>query len=318
MLDVSKAFEEVLHTHVIRSLHSAHLSDALRTLVIDLVTRNTTQLEAVEKVVHSTVKEIVQLPADTPNSFFYASRKFKGLRVMNAEWEGSLQHVNIWFTLEKDGNPLVLAVRNLRAEIDSFIQKLAVPPDEIPPFADAKGKPLNPVAKLREEKRRPEFASWGALKMRGQGVELSPGSKEIESLAHVLGACQKGSLLRNARQDRVEKAIGEALKKTGLEIDYESGCVADNGSRRRTDIVSIDREAEKGFIVDPTIRFEANLSQPHDVDAEKKAIYEPTITFFRDCTGIQDWEVIGLLVGARGTITTVLKMFESASACHRI
>ncbi|OQV15457.1 hypothetical protein BV898_10332 [Hypsibius exemplaris] len=105
-------------------------------------------LQAVEKVVRSTVKEIVQLPADTPNSF-YAPRKFKGLRVMNAEWEESLQHVNVWFTLEKDGNPLVLAVGNLRAEIDSFIQKLAVPPDKIPPFADAKGKPLNRVAKLR-------------------------------------------------------------------------------------------------------------------------------------------------------------------------
>ncbi|OQV15044.1 hypothetical protein BV898_10803 [Hypsibius exemplaris] len=67
-------------------------------------------LQAVDKVVRSTVKEIVRFPTDIPNSFFYAPRKFKSLGVMNAEKEGSFQHVNICFGLEKDGEPLVLVV----------------------------------------------------------------------------------------------------------------------------------------------------------------------------------------------------------------
>jgi hypothetical protein len=155
-------------------------------------------------------------------------------------------------------------------------------------------------------------AAVRALHGRSQDGNLcrSPGCKEIETLAHVLGSCEKGSLLRNSRHDRVEKLIGEALKKTGLEVDYEVHCLADSGSTRRSDIVVIDRVHEKGYIFDPTIRFEMNLEQPAEVDAEKKRIYEPTIPFFRERTGIGEWEVMGILFGARGTITQFFEDFR--------
>jgi hypothetical protein len=112
------------------------------------------------------------------------------------------------------------------------------------------------------------------------------------------------------QRDRVEKLIGEALKKTGLEVDYEVHCLAESGSTRRSDMVVIDRAHGKGYIFDPTIRFEASLEQPLEVDSEKKRIYEPTIPFFRERTGIGEWEVVGLLFGARGTITQFFEDFR--------
>ncbi|KAJ4445957.1 hypothetical protein ANN_12643 [Periplaneta americana] len=56
------------------------------------------------------------------------------------------------------------------------------------------------------------------------------------------------------------------------------------------------------YILDPTIRFETHADQPHEVDSEKKRIYEPTIPFYKDKYSLSHIDVIGLMVGARGTI----------------
>ena len=65
-----------------------------------------------------------------------------------------------------------------------------------------------------------------------------------------------------------------------------------------------------GFIIDPTIRMETSVDQPQQVDTEKKLHYEPCVPYFQAKYKLHNIEVIGLLVGARGTITTFFENFR--------
>ncbi|KAJ4446384.1 hypothetical protein ANN_13080 [Periplaneta americana] len=49
------------------------------------------------------------------------------------------------------------------------------------------------------------------------------------------------------------------------EVYEEVGCVSSDGSTRRADIIIIDRQKDKGVILDPTIRFEMHEQQPQEV-----------------------------------------------------
>ncbi|KAJ4443021.1 hypothetical protein ANN_04671 [Periplaneta americana] len=70
----------------------------------------------------------------------------------------------------------------------------------------------------------------------------------------------------------------------------------------------VDLESTRiGFIIDLTVRFEMNEEQPADVDKEKKNIYNPTIPYYLQKYQLEELEVIGLLVGARGTATLFMK-----------
>ncbi|OQV25429.1 hypothetical protein BV898_01105 [Hypsibius exemplaris] len=91
----------------------------------------------------------------------------------------------------------------------------------------------------------------------------------VETLSNLLGKCPKAELLRNSHQGRVEKFLGEVFRKTGLVVDYRVHCCVDIGSTRRADSIAIDCPAGKGFIIDPTVRFEARLTQPTDVASER-------------------------------------------------
>ncbi|KAJ4435039.1 hypothetical protein ANN_23612 [Periplaneta americana] len=84
----------------------------------------------------------------------------------------------------------------------------------------------------------------------------------------------------------------------------EVHCVAsEGGGIRRADIVALDKTNSKGFILDPTVRFEMSQTQPSEVNKEKQQIYEPTIPYFREKYQMEGaWEVHGLMIGARGTI----------------
>ncbi|KAJ4450747.1 hypothetical protein ANN_02177 [Periplaneta americana] len=77
---------------------------------------------------------------------------------------------------------------------------------------------------------------------------------------------------------------------------------------RRIDIIAYSHTTKKGYIIDPTIRIETGSSQPEDVDKEKINIYLPTVDYFKAKYQLEDIEVIGLLIGARGVIP---KFFES-------
>ncbi|KAJ4444108.1 hypothetical protein ANN_05897 [Periplaneta americana] len=85
------------------------------------------------------------------------------------------------------------------------------------------------------------------------------------------------------------------------DIHEEVQGLATQGSVRRIDIIAIKNHS--AYILDPTIRFETHADQPHEVDSEKKRIYEPTIPFYKDKYSLSHIDVMGLMVGARETWT---------------
>ncbi|KAJ4448345.1 hypothetical protein ANN_10360 [Periplaneta americana] len=103
-----------------------------------------------------------------------------------------------------------------------------------------------------------------------------PGCNETETLGHVLGFCRKGELLRNNRHNRVRRSIACLLRNKGWEVHEEVHCISEEDSHRRADIIAINRQQQKAIIIDPTIRMERDLNQAHQVDQEKRAIYEPS------------------------------------------
>ncbi|KAJ4439335.1 hypothetical protein ANN_07457 [Periplaneta americana] len=97
-------------------------------------------------------------------------------------------------------------------------------------------------------------------------------------------------------------------KKKSWTVEEEVFRLATTGSSRRIDIIAYSQTTKKGYIIDPTIRIETGSSQPEDVNQEKINIYLPTVDCFKAKYQLEDIEVIGLLIGARGVIP---KFFES-------
>ncbi|KAJ4439106.1 hypothetical protein ANN_15063 [Periplaneta americana] len=140
------------------------------------------------------------------------------------------------------------------------------------------------------------------------GSRCRHGWPETETLAHVQGQCNRGLLLRNARHHHVRSLIATALRKKSWIVEEEVFCLATNGSSRCIDIIAYSQTTKKGYIIDPTIRIETGSSQPEDANQEKINIYLPTVDYFKAKYQLEDIEVIGLLIGARGVIP---KFFES-------
>ncbi|KAJ4435713.1 hypothetical protein ANN_18329 [Periplaneta americana] len=74
---------------------------------------------------------------------------------------------------------------------------------------------------------------------------------------HVLGFCHHGELLRINRRNMVRSLIAASIRQNAsYEVYVEVGCVSSDGSTRRADIIIIDRQKDKGVILDSTICFE--------------------------------------------------------------
>lgn len=146
------------------------------------------------------------------------------------------------------------------------------------------------------------------------------GCRETETLGHILGKCRRGELLRNNRHHAVRRLIADAMSKVGWKVLQEIECSAygniedpnseepgDNSNTvtasRRVDIIAYNPSSKKGLILDPTVRMEQDAGQAEAVNLEKKSIYNPCIPYFKDKLGLVDIQVIGLYVGARGTIS---------------
>ncbi|KAJ4444357.1 hypothetical protein ANN_06149 [Periplaneta americana] len=142
------------------------------------------------------------------------------------------------------------------------------------------------------------------------GTRCRHGCPEIETLAHVLGFCEQGLLLRNSRHHLVRSKIAAALRNKGWIVEEEISCLAKNGSTRRVDILAYNADTKQGIIVDPTIRFEVECHQSAEVHREKKSIYEPTVNYFKLKYALIHVEVFGLLIGARGTIPAFFGEFR--------
>ena len=141
--------------------------------------------------------------------------------------------------------------------------------------------------------------------------------REFETLAHVLGACPHGELLRNARHHTIRSLIANALKNKGYTVFEEVHGISSAGSTRRIDIIAMKPPSREGYIIDPTIRFERDEHQPEEVDAEKKLIYEPTIDFYKDKYHLESITITGLMVGARGTIPKFVVDYCKTFGLHK-
>lgn len=137
---------------------------------------------------------------------------------------------------------------------------------------------------------------------------------EIETLAHVLGFCRQGELLRQNRHNKIVKIIANQLRKLGWTVIEEFACLSTDGSNRRVDLIVYNERSRNGFILDPTVRFETDENQPASVNEEKQRLYEPCVTDIQAKCKLKHLQVIGLLIGARGTIPKfvldVFKQFE--------
>ncbi|KAJ4432025.1 hypothetical protein ANN_20639 [Periplaneta americana] len=67
------------------------------------------------------------------------------------------------------------------------------------------------------------------------------------------------------------------------------------------------KASKSGFIIDPIVRFETNEEQQEKWIKKRKNIYNPTIPYYLQKYQLQELEVFGLLVGARGTATLFMK-----------
>lgn len=136
--------------------------------------------------------------------------------------------------------------------------------------------------------------------------------REHETLAHVLGSCPFGDVLRNGRHHTIRHMIANELRSKGLKVYEEVSGLATNGSSRRIDIIAFKPSSKTGIILDPTIRFETHSGQPEEVDKEKKTIYEPTIPYYQEKYNLDNISVTGLMLGARGTIPNFFVKFWSS------
>ncbi|KAJ4445971.1 hypothetical protein ANN_12657 [Periplaneta americana] len=77
------------------------------------------------------------------------------------------------------------------------------------------------------------------------------------------------------------------------------------------------KNLNQGMTIDPTIRCETYKGQPEDVHEEKRAIYVPTIPYYKDKYQLHDISVTGLMFGARGTIPNFTSQFCKTLGLHK-
>ncbi|KAJ4434545.1 hypothetical protein ANN_23107 [Periplaneta americana] len=84
---------------------------------------------------------------------------------------------------------------------------------------------------------------------------------EKETLAHILGACPHGELLRNSSHHKIRSLLASALRGKDYQVEEEVHGLSTNGSTRRIDIIAIPIRSTSGFIIDSTVRMEMYENQ---------------------------------------------------------
>ena len=103
-------------------------------------------------------------------------------------------------------------------------------------------------------------------------------------------------MLRNFCHHQVRYIISDELRNKDFTV-YEEVHATD-GSSRIIDIIAFKANDSKGYILDPTIRWEHHIGQPEEVHEQKKTIYETTVSYYKTKYKLQEIEVLGLMVGA--------------------
>ena len=121
-------------------------------------------------------------------------------------------------------------------------------------------------------------------------------------IAHVLGAWPYGDTLRNARHHKLRSLNAQVFRERKFHVYEVVHGVSETGSHRRVDIIAVQPDSSSAIIIGPTIPWEINDDQPISVHKGKCSIYEPTIQCYRMKYHLTSIEVVGLMIGARGTI----------------
>ena len=119
-------------------------------------------LTKVDNMIRNAVKQVLQLPSDTPNSMIYSSHKYKGLSVIRASWEAYLQQLNINTSLQTLADPHVDAVRDYEHIANRCLSELQM---------SEHGKNMK-VKQIRQHLKEREFREWCSYPHKGKGVEL--------------------------------------------------------------------------------------------------------------------------------------------------
>ena len=135
--------------------------------------------------------------------------------------------------------------------------------------------------------------------------------REIPS--HVLGFCSFGERRRDDRHNRIKHQVRGLLEQTKrFDCFDEVTCIDGEGRNKRIDILAFEKDTNKAYLIDPTIRYESNRDVDAEVQADKSEKYEsciPDIAAKYPQYGQRDFEVIGLWFGARGTISKGVTSF---------
>ncbi|KAJ4440440.1 hypothetical protein ANN_08581 [Periplaneta americana] len=155
------------------------------------------------------------------------------------------------------------------------------------------------------------------LDMSSGDVQPARYHKDVIANMNCEFACPYGETLRIHWHHAIRTKLADALRKLKYTVYEEVHGTADNGSNRRIDIIAISETLSQGMIIDPTIRFETYKGQPEDVHEEKRAIYVPTIPYYKDKYQLHDISVTGLMFGARGTIPNFSSQFCKTLGLHK-
>ena len=153
----------------------------------------------------------------------------------------------------------------------------------------------------------------GVRTVGGEGANLCRRCHtEPEKPCHVLGSCPYGALLRNQRHHKLKNRLADLLREKGFQCTVEAHCVDGLGSNRFIDILAVKPGSHTAFIVDPTVRYESNHDVAAEVQADKEGTYLSCIPDLRRKyrqIGNKTVEVVGLWMGARGTISSQFLAF---------
>ncbi|KAJ4446839.1 hypothetical protein ANN_13537 [Periplaneta americana] len=184
-----------------------------------------------------------------------------------------------WAGLLHADNPHVAATRNLPNEIEHCIKQLPITLECSERISSQK---------LRKALREDSFHQWSKLKSKGLGVVFySHWKKELLTQPVAEDATSKkrfltswvSPIMENCSEstDVIRFVLSSHLQSVRmLPMRFMRRMV--DGSTRRADIIIIDRQKDKGVILDPTIRFEMHEQQPqeawHEMDAFVETEYE--------------------------------------------
>ena len=306
-------------------------------------------LDALDTTIRQTAKGVIGLPVHhTPNAMMYTARKDRGLGLICTRDEVQIQHFAIAGKLERVVDDLFQEIFEPEREKAECREALGVDGDDHRQLRQAVRERYRqawaemdyagvgvkhfsnyPNAnRFISDKKGLSGSEWvAAIKISHNYANLAgvPGNSqsssrrcrrcasETETTAHVLGACEFGLNRRNARHHKVKHALAELLRAAGLQTFDEAPCRDRLGSTRRVDILAVDVQRKKAYVIDPTVRFETNADVDAIVREEKSSIYESCIPDLKLRYGHEDfeYEVIGIWFGARGAIgESVLKLFD--------